>query len=235
MSTLQWFATHPNTKSTSWAVLGQPLTPVPLSLWPPQWTAEVLLTTREEGARCYGGGAATYCTSSGRLTTRSFSVCPTKACKKYSLQAASTARWARNSFPSTISVTSQRMSCFRWSFKQRRILVQCTVDSYTYMGESVFSSTDMLFTPCRGQGRRKHKQGGEEQHGPWVTVVWWDSAQYRDNSRPWPSSPLMLKSKKVPRERYHDWYWFDATRFHPVMLGLATCPTNFPPQNQNRV
>lgn len=90
-----------------------------------------------------------YCTSSGKLTTKSFFVCPTSACQKYSLHAASTARWARNSFLSTIRVTSQRISFFRWSLRPRRMLVQWTVDSYTYMGESGFSSTDMPFTPWR--------------------------------------------------------------------------------------
>lgn len=63
-------------------------------------------------------------TSSGRLTTKPFSAWPTSAWRKYSLQAASTARCPRNSLPSTRTVTSHRISCFRWSLRQRRILVQ---------------------------------------------------------------------------------------------------------------
>lgn len=118
--------------------------------------------------------ATDHCTSSGKLTTKSSFVCPTRACQKYSLHAASTARWARNSFLSTISVTSQRMSFFRWSLRPRRMLAQWTVDSYTYMGESGFSSTDMPFTPWKKERLSHHhyqrvtERRENEHHGFWV-------------------------------------------------------------------
>lgn len=63
-------------------------------------------------------------TSSGRLTAKPFSAWPTSAWRKYSLQAASTDRCPRNSLPSTRTVTSHRISCFRWSLRQRRMLAQ---------------------------------------------------------------------------------------------------------------
>ena len=126
-----------------------------------------------------------YCTSSGKLTTKSFFVCPTSACQKYSLHAASTARWARNSFLSTIRVTSQRISFLRWSLRPRRMLVQWTVDSYTYMGESGFSSTDMPFTPWKRASQPGSSRLPESERR-WERMLtsceplpWWSQAKRR--------------------------------------------------------
>lgn len=237
MSVLQWFATHPNTKSTSWAVLRQPLTPVPPSLWAPQQITEVLLTTGRKGHIAMEGARwHTVPLPAGWPPGHFPSAQP---------RPAGSTRCRQPAQPGGRGTPSPPQSASRHR--------ECPASAGHLSRGEYWYSAPLTHTHTWGsqsshpQTCRSHPAGHKEEK---AQTRWWGAARslgecsmVRFSPISWylktpASSPLMLKSKEVPRERYHDWYrliQFDVARFHPVMPGLPTCPTDLPPQNQNSV